>query len=260
MTPDRELFFIWPAHRAQIIEKHEFYVKQATTRYLTPFTDASISAEADQVESDAVDRMSAAFHPDTHDEAVIYEDSFHEGVWRYQLLTELRDDMRLNVMAGFYYQWEKTLRQWLVDNLRHWHRGKILETKIWKENFWNIFDLLECFGWALRSQPYFKHLDACRLVVNVHKHGDGNSLDDLSKKYPQYLQHPLKSMTGSVSSNLMKLNHGHLSSTDADVEKMSKAINEFWNDLPDRLIFGKSTLLPPWFEKAILADKKAVTP
>ena len=57
------------------------------------------------------------------------------------------------------------------------------------ENAWrrNVLDLLNDFGWDCRSLPSFSKIDACRLVVNVYKHGKGPSLEDLAKRYPEYL-------------------------------------------------------------------------
>ncbi|WP_271947800.1 hypothetical protein [Ruegeria faecimaris] len=259
MTRDRELFFIHSGHRDQIIEIHNFYVAQAKKRIMQPFTDASISSDADQAEKDAVESKSEVFHPDIHDESDLFEDAFHEGVWRYQLLTNLRDDMRLNIVAGFFHQWEKTLRDWLVVNLRHWHRGSKVHSELWKQNIGRIFDLLKSLGWDVRSEAYFHHLDACRLVVNVHKHGDGPSLQELDKLYPRYLKHPLISLSGHVSAKWMKPTHEHLSVSDADLDQFSDAIRQFWTDLPDRLVQISSTKLPQWFEDAIKADRKAVS-
>ncbi|MCQ4437932.1 hypothetical protein NO135_23300, partial [Clostridioides difficile] len=72
-----------------------------------------------------------------------------------------------------------------------------------------IADLLESFGWPLRTTDYFRTLDACRLVVNVYKHGKGKSLDDLRARFPEYLDDPLRDFGESVSSVSYR-DHRHL--------------------------------------------------
>lgn len=39
-------------------------------------------------------------------------------------------------------------------------------------------------------KSYFPKLDACRLVVNVYKHGKGTALNQLRSRYPEYLADP----------------------------------------------------------------------
>ena len=45
---------------------------------------------------------------------------------------------------------------------------------MWSADFVQIAELLESIGWQIGSAGHFKMLDACRLVVNVYKHGKGN--------------------------------------------------------------------------------------
>ncbi|MER8798649.1 hypothetical protein NKH75_31600 [Mesorhizobium sp. M0984] len=86
------------------------------------------------------------------------------------------------------------------------------------------------FGWKVRSTDYFKTLDACRLVVNVYKHGAGKSLDDLKKTCSEYLDDPLKGTRPPWSEKL--LNHTHLKVSDDQFQTFSDAIVAFWRDVP----------------------------
>lgn len=251
---DRVLFQMWSGYRAQLVEKHEFYVQQAKARLLDQFTDEAISEEADRTAHESWKARGRNFNPDYDDPADGAEDAYQDGVWRYQLLTDLRDSVRLNIVAGFFHEWEKNLRQWLVDEVRHWHTGDNVQGRLWQSNLVDLFDLLESFGWPLRCEPYFPKLDACRLIVNVHKHGDGKSLTNLSSDYPQYLEHPLEQARGSIGEMWFDPSHEHLKISDKDLNDFADAISKFWADLPENTFDSQISSPPSWLIKAIEKD------
>jgi hypothetical protein len=72
--------------------------------------------------------------------------------------------------------------------------------------FPGIFDMLECFDWKVRGQPYFSQLDICRLVVNVYKHGLGKALAELKKDHPQFLEDVFRNSENSVLDHFFKSN------------------------------------------------------
>ncbi len=253
---DRVLFNMYSGHRAQLIEKHEFYVDQAQKRLLDQFTDEAISEEADQEEQRSYEKRGQYFDPDRDDPADSMEEAFHDGVWRYQLMTELRDNVRLSIIAGFFHEWEKNLRQWLVDEVRKWHSGEEARSSIWKKSVRDLFELLESFGWSLKTVPYFAKLDACRIVVNVYKHGDGPSLRELASTYPQFLEHPLEAMRGQVGDKWFAPSYEHLKISDQDLEGFSDAIQNFWKDIPENVFNSQFASPPVWLSKAFEKDKK----
>lgn len=251
---DRVLFQMYSGHRAQLIEKHEFYVEQAKKRLLNQFTDEAISQEADRAAESSLEKRGQYFDPDRHDPGDFEEAAYHDGVWQYQLMTELRDSVRLSIVSGFFHEWEKNLRQWLVDEVQHWHYGDETRSAVWKKNLGDLFELLESFGWSLKSSPYFPDLDACRLVVNVYKHGDGPSLSELAKSYPQFLEHPLEAMRGQVGEKWFAPSYEHLKVSDKDLDAFSAAIHEFWKDIPENVFNSQITSPPSWLIKAINKD------
>lgn len=253
---DRVLFQMWSGHRAQLIEKHEFYVNQAKSRLLDQFTDAAISEEADQVADESWKEKGRFFNPDYDDPADGAEDAFQDGVWRYELLTDLRDTVRMNIISGFFHEWEKALRQWLVDEIRHWHHGPGTKDKVWKANIDEIYALLESFGWQLKATPWFSAFDACRLVVNVHKHGDGPSLKCLQQAHPRFLVHPLAEMIDEDSMFMDQLGHEHMKVSDTDLQEFAKSITEFWRDVPENTFNSQISAPPKWLMKAIERDNQ----
>jgi hypothetical protein len=253
---DRVIFQMWSGYREQLIERHEFYVQQAKVRLLEQFTDAAISKEADRISDESWEARGQSFNPEYDDPADGAEDAYQDGVWRYQLLNELRDSVRMNIVAGFFHGWEKTFRQWLVDEVRRWHHGEKLREQIWRASFDELFELTESYGWSLKSSPWFTSFDACRLVVNVHKHGDGSSLKTLNKTYPQFLVHPLAGIVAEDSKFLDRKNHEHLQIKDTDLDDFANAITSFWHEVPDSVLRSQFPSPPTWFVKAINRDTK----
>jgi hypothetical protein len=71
--------------------------------------------------------------------------------------------------------------------------------------------------------------------VNVYKHGKGQSLDDLSQKYPEYLKNPMRQFKFFEG----YLDYEHLSVSDAQVREFAAALKDFWTAFPE-LLYWKS--------------------
>jgi hypothetical protein len=131
---------------------------------------------------------------------------------------------------------------------------------VWSAKFIEITELLESLGWNIRGTPYFRTLDACRLVVNVYKHGEGKARDDLQLSYPEYLADPFNRFRGELAEiwrGHIKLNHTHLRVNDEQIQTFADAIVAFWKDVPENTFESKVISVPNWFEKAILNDRCA---
>ena len=249
---DYVLFQMWGPFRESLIAGHLFYVEQARKRLLSQFED--IETEADKAAEDWLEKSSSRFDPDRHDLSDFYEAANDAGIEFYTLLSEMRDQTRLSVVAGMFHEWDKQLRDWLVREIQHWHHGDAAALKIWSADFQQIAELLERLGWAINSAAYFQSLDACRLVVNVYKHGKGKSLDDLKVKYPEYLHDPF-SGTGGAFSGVKHRDHTHLKVSDAQFQAFSDAIISFWQGVPENIFESEVKDVPDWFGKAILKDR-----
>lgn len=246
------LFQMWGPFRRSLIDGHLFYVEQARKRLLSQFDD--IEAQAEKAAEEWLERNSNRFDPDRHDAGDFYEAANEAGIEFYGLLSDMRDRTRLSVVAGMYHEWDKQLRDWLVREIRHWHRGKGIAQKVWSADFGQIADLLESLGWKFCGQGYYAKLDACRLVVNVYKHGEGKSLDDLKHKYPEYLEEPFSGSGGTVS-DMKYRDHTHLKVSDDQFQAFADAIVAFWRDVPENVFDSQIAEVPDWFGKAILNDR-----
>jgi hypothetical protein len=246
------LFQMWEPFRQSLIKGHLFYVEQARKRLLSQFED--IQAAADRATEEWLDEHSGYFDPDRHDDGEFYEAANQAGIEFYGLLSDLREQTCLSVVAGMFHQWDKQLREWLAREIQHWHRGGSASAKVWSADFAQIADFLESFGWNIRAMEYFRTLDACRLVVNVYKHGEGKSLDELRENFPEYLDDPFRG-SGVALSDTKYRDHSHLRVSDAQFQAFSDAISSFWRDVPENVFDSQLTDVPAWFGKAVLKDR-----
>ncbi len=230
------------------ISEHRFYVEQSKSRLLSQF--ANIEAEADRAEEEHWERSGEFFDPECHDPADLAEAARDHGVEFYQLLSEMHDRTRLSVVAGMYHHWDKTFRRFLVREFR-WPKlviGDHTRRALWKLDSAKLESLLAALGLNLRHLACYQNLDAMRLVVNVFKHGEGRSLDDLRQLYPQYLRKTSRNW-GFYDDTDMEL-------TDDHVEQFAAAIESFWRELPSTVTFDEDAGLevPDEFEKAWRKD------
>lgn len=249
---DYVLFQMLEPLRQSLIQGHLFYVEQARKRLLSQFDD--IDSDASRAAEEWLEKSGKYFDPDRHDPGAFYEKAHDIGIEFYGLLSDMREQTRLGVVAGMFQEWDKQLRDWLVREIQHWHRGATTTQKVWSADFGQITDLLGSLGWNVRRAEYFCALDACRLVVNVYKHGKGKSLDELRTRFPEYFDDPLKSF-GAALSNTGHLDHTHLKVSDAQVQAFADGIQAFWRDVPDKVVESQITDVPDWFGKAIEKDR-----
>ncbi len=246
------LFKMWGPFRQSLIDGHLFYVEQANKRLLSQFDD--IEVEAKKAYEEWLERNVHRFDPDRHDPAEFEEAAYDASIEFYQLLSDMREHTILSVVAGMFHEWDKKLRDWLALETRHWHSGNRATSKIWSVDFGRIVDLLECLGWNIRSENWFSKLDACRLVVNVYKHGPGSSLDELKRNHSEYIDDLLKGAPG-LFSKMDFIDHTHLRVSSDQFRAFSDSIIEFWKGVPDNIFSSHVGTVPDWFEKAILEDR-----
>jgi hypothetical protein len=249
----RVLFHMWEPFRSSLVAGHLFYVEQARKRLLSQFEN--IESEADEAADEWLERSNSRFDPDRHDPAEFYEKANDIGIEFYGLLSGMRDQTWLSVVAGMFHEWDKQLRSWLVREIEHWHRGENLPKKIWSADFVQIGELLDCLGWAFRSTDHFQKLDACRLVVNVYKHGDGRSLDDLKTRHPEYLDDRFRDLGFTFVTKDLR-DYTHLKVSGEQFQAFSEAIIEFWNAVPEYTRETENEA-PSWLERAISKDRES---
>ena len=218
------------SQRDLFLDKHDFYMKQVKTRVLGNFKN--IENEADKFAQEIYERIGSTHSDDEidmADAAEIAEDRGHEF---YMLLSDMRTQTTLGTMAALYHQWDKDVRGFLEDQLSNFYDPDKVTKFVWGCNINKVFEILEGFGWPIRQEKWFSLLNACRLIVNVYKHGKGSSLDELIRDYPQYLKGPVDDIP--IASFLTIKFHEDLEVTEEEFDQIAGAIRQFWLDFPER--------------------------
>lgn len=241
---------MWEPYRRQLIAGHQFYVEQAEKRLLSQFQN--LEEEADKYAEEWLEKAGQNFDPDRHNPEDFYEQANDESIEFYQKLEDMQNRTRLGVIAGIFHEWEKELRNWIVKEVQHWHRGDKVKKKVWLGNFSEIIDLLEAFEWPIRTREYFVSLDRCRLVVNAYKHGNEGAFSDIKSKHPEFIYH-------SDSSFIEYADYKDLIVGDAHIKEFSDAIVSFWKDVPEYIWEKETISVPDWFGRAYQKDKNTDT-
>ncbi|WP_034299018.1 hypothetical protein [Herbaspirillum sp. RV1423] len=246
------LFQMYGPFRQLLIERHEFYVRQARSRLLSQFGD--IDGDAERAGKEWLERSGRHFDPDRDDEGAFYERAHDEAISFYTMLTEMHEQTRLSVVAGMYHEWDKQFRDWTVREIHHWHQGDKVAAKIWAQTNDNLADLFVGLRWDYRKEPYYEVIDTCRLVVNVYKHGKGNSLDELNQRHPGYFSSPFPNFHDLTRRHI---DYQQLKVSDENITVFAEAITAFWKAVPENIMNDVVGDLPKWFGKAWLKDRES---
>ena len=239
------------AFRRHLIANHKFYVEQAKKRLLSQFSD--ISGEADKFVGQWLDEHSHLYDPSFHGPGDFEQLAYDESIEFYGLLQQMHGDTRLSVLAGMFHQWDKRVRDWLARELTNRFLVPKAKAAVWDANFVQLFELMDSFGWRMREQEYFGHLDTCRLLVNVYKHGPGTSFDDIKNQHPEYLKSAVGGVLGAER-ELRYADNTNLKVGDEDVDRFSNAVIAFWECVPTTTLISQITTTPAWFSKALEKD------
>ncbi len=222
MTPDMKRW---------IFEAHDFYVAQINDRVVVQFQD--MEGDADRYAQAEYERLGSRPSWGDDDMGSVAEHAHDNAVEYYRLLGDLKQSVILGALAGLYYQWEKQIRDFIQMELRHTMNMIDAEKFAWSRDIARIFDFLQEVGWDVRAEPFFSLVDACRLVVNVYKHGKGKSLNELDLKYPMYLRDPLAGLIELERSS--EVHHEWLSVSEEQFAKMAGGLRAFWEQFSERL-------------------------
>jgi len=232
----RSAFVLDDPVRHTLIAGHRFYVHQAKERLLSTF--GNISAEADAAADAHWEASGRNFHPDIHDEADQAEDAQNHGIMFYELLSDMHERTRLSIVAGMFHHWDKSWRRFLVEQLRF--PGLVLgvhtRRAMWTMDSSQLEHLLEALGLKISTFPGYARLDAMRLVVNVFKHGEGKSMDDLRLAYPEFVPVVDGWVRAFPDDTSMRV-------TDTHLDEFAEAIESFWLNVPRELNFDANVPL-----------------
>lgn len=240
------LLEMYEYERNSYIASHKFYVEQAKKRILSQFEnlDDEIEVIAQQIYDDSGKWCGPDDDPSDYAE-IAYEQAQDHLI----LLSEMREQALFSIIAGMFHQFDITLREWVEKESRLW-AGPIVKKELWVGDIGKIYTLFENLGWMVRQKDFFKGLDACRLVVNVYKHGKGNSLVSLRKDYPEFF-YDFQDPNFKIDD---WYDHTSILISEDQFKKFSESIISFWKAVPIKFLNTEDVTAPPWLEKALDAD------
>ena len=224
---------MWEGFREHVLEKHDAFVEAMKERVFPIFRDIDSEAEgfADKKYNEL---MSMPYWDENVDASSIADMAQDLAIAKYESLAFLKHEMLLGALAGLYHLWERMLRDFLEHEFKHWMKRELSEELAWKKSINQTLAMLGSFGWDPRKQPFFGEIDACRLIVNVYKHGKGDAVKTLAATYPRYVGHPL-GLDMKDGFGLELLDHDHLKVTEVDILRIASNLRQFWETFPERL-------------------------
>ena len=81
---------------------------------------------------------------------------------------------------------------------------------------------------------------------------------ELAKAYPQYVENPSEDLPWlNEEQRFALISHEDLKVEDADIQKFSRAIIDFWKKVPENIHQSQADNLPDWFGTAFKNDLAA---
>jgi hypothetical protein len=229
--------YMWSGTREIILKRHDFFVAEVKSRVLTHFQD--IEDEAEKYAESEYERLGSLWCGEHVDVADVAEAATGRGQEFYGLLLDMKVQMTLGALSTLYHQWDKDLRNFVERELNQCFVREDVVKICWGPNIGNVFDILKQFGWDIRCSAFFKRIDACRLIVNVYKHGKGHSIDKLAIEFPAYLKGPFFGVP-DIPPLFKSPRYEHLSVSDDEFDEIANALRAFWVEFPERMYLNKT--------------------
>lgn len=233
---------MWSRERQEIIEQHDFYVEQLKDRLFSQFADIEGEARRHRQTLYASQLADAAAVGQEGDTETAAEIAQHRAEVLYDSLYEMKQAMMLGALAGLYHRWDKTLRDFIERELRHNMKSAAATRFAWHPNSGYPLDILQEFGCVSQSAAFYPKINACRLVVNIYKHGKGRSLDDLVSLYPVYLTSATEGLPASFVEE--DPDYRWVEVSEPQFQDIADALRKFREDMPERLWLEPSRPAP----------------
>ncbi|MEL5266007.1 hypothetical protein GVN99_15465 [Serratia marcescens] len=243
---DRTIFYMASFDRDYLLYQYDFYFSQAKKRIFSQFSDLDEAAKehAEEWYAKAVEN----FNSDIYDEGDISEEAYNKQIVFYLALEEMGNTVYLSIMSSLYYRWEKDLREWIVKEMLHTFRNGAIKNKVWSLNIPDLIDVLESFGISITSKPFYPKLELFGKVVNVYKHGDGNSFKSLRLSNPEYFQ----AVNHVEDADKHKyINHNDLILSESQFDDFYQVIKDFWMNIPEYTKLSQTKKLPTWLDNLL---------
>ena len=208
----------------RIIARHDFFMAQVKSRVFDNFSN--LEDEADAAANDAWQNLMNQPSDGESDPGDFAEVATEVGIDFYQYGMEMKRQVTLACLATLYHEWEKEVRSHLEREIHRWGLRTDKENQLWTAPVSDILDFLEKQGWNIKNKPSYELLDACRLIVNVYKHGKGTSFKTLKSRHPIYFK---------SDSYVVDPDYTDLELTEKEFDELGAAVRQFWQEFPRSL-------------------------
>jgi hypothetical protein len=159
------------------------------------------------------------------------------GFGVYEDFIFMRSQLIVLALAGIYHLWERLIKRFIraefkKDNVRVYDdaRKKNSQKDIVELNFNEICDVLSAFGFPIKEQKFYLHLNQLRLVANVSKHGDRKSRNELFEILPE-----VANFENTSSCALIGFEYDDINVNERHFFELSEATIAFREAMPERL-------------------------
>lgn len=244
--------FLFDNERKTLINKNLFLYNESRARILSNFKN--IDNETDALKDRLIQGELYSLNPDIsyEDECSFYADIEAISFKYYCSLKEMSREISLNIASMLYFNWDKTLRNWLLREIQHTLQIPNPESWLWRVDIGKIYQLLLLFNFNIQAQSFFKHLDSLRLIVNVYKHGNGKAYSDLEKLYPEYLNAEF----GERGYMTVDNEYSRLKVSNDQLEEFTNSITHFWTSIPQNLHINDVDQITKFIPKGSKKNKK----
>jgi hypothetical protein len=174
------MIYLWEKEREHYIEQVEVYARQVRIRLFDSFRE--VEREAQQESEEYLDLFSKNFGEDG-DPGEAYEGAYDKYI-DYQLgIRDLMRELYLTALSGLYFMWDRQLREFFEREPRYYLMREHAEQEIWHPSALQVLKKMKKFGAEFGDIPNMKRIEKLSLIVNVHKHGKGDSLRKLQSEF-----------------------------------------------------------------------------
>jgi len=224
-------FGIFEWQRDNALRTLEAYVSEVEGRVFPAF--GPVSRTETPFEGEDTQESDSESDPQAKQEAVARW--YEEDEYRKDLVFA-RDRVVEMAIAGLYHLWERR-----VAHVLRMHERKRSDPSAPKQqmtdlrlgNFAEIRAEFETLGWSLEIQDFYKKLNQLRLVTNAVKHGEGDAMTRLWRKFPRLFwpynhdSYPIPEdlPNAPTAANTLELTPEHF-------REYAEALEAFWKAVP----------------------------
>lgn len=192
----------------------------------------NIEQEAEQYAEETYNKLISSEKKINYDSSILAEFANGDGIGYYRDLSIAKYNVLAMFISTLYQIWEQQIRRFLYDSITFEYKTEFKDFCVSSKE---IKQLLEKYNLNLVKLKSFKKLNELRLLVNVIKHGEGDSSEKLKEINSNLFRR--EENIDELEINIMNttLLNETLDINDNDFYKYTDAVINFWREFPEKL-------------------------